>query len=136
MDMPEAERLALSPSEGVDRYFDWQRLRDEALLPLSAGRRATFRCFDWVRGTGMTAPVMIDPAAVVVGDGIYSARPEVDELFDLLVEATSDVREHRRRFRHDAHWEARWDAAERIYFASVRPRESFDLIVSGQEELP
>ena len=28
-------------------------------------------------------------------------------------------------------WDARWDAAERVYFDLVRPRDTFDLIVSG-----
>ena len=26
-DLPRADRLALSPVQGVDRYFDWERLR-------------------------------------------------------------------------------------------------------------
>jgi uridine kinase len=33
-DLPERRRAALTPGEGVDQYFDWQRLRDEALRPL------------------------------------------------------------------------------------------------------
>ena len=39
-DMPEVDRLALSASEGISRYFDWERLRAEALVPLAAGRPA------------------------------------------------------------------------------------------------
>lgn len=38
-DLPEQRRAALTPAEGVDQYFDWQRLRHEILQPLRAGRR-------------------------------------------------------------------------------------------------
>lgn len=133
-DMPERARRELSAVEGVDRYFDWERLREEALLPLRQGRAAAFRPFDWARGEGLADVVTIEPRRVVVIEGVYSARPELRDLVDLavLVETSTDERQRRRRTRHDAHdWEYRWDAAERFYFASVRPRDEFDVVVTG-----
>ncbi|MFM6173306.1 MAG: (d)CMP kinase, partial [Sphaerospermopsis kisseleviana] len=41
-DMPDAERRALSAERGVDRFFDWERLRDEALIPLRARTAARY----------------------------------------------------------------------------------------------
>jgi uridine kinase len=139
-DMPEAERLELAPAQGVDRYFDWERLRTKALLPLVQRERACYGCFDWVAGRGLTNAVTVDPRDILLIEGVYSARPEFDDLLDLrvLVEVAADKRTQRRRqrartvSRDDPHgWDARWDAAERHYFHAVRPRDTFDLIVRG-----
>jgi uridine kinase len=133
-DMRETDRVALTAREGIDRYFDWERLRDEALVPLSAGRPATFCCFDWAAGSGRTGPTTVDARSVLIVEGVYSARPEFEQFLHLkvLVEALPSVRKARQRLRHGPHeWEGRWDAAERIYFNSIRPRASFDRVVSG-----
>ena len=139
-DTPEADRLELSPAQGVDRYFDWERLRDEALTTLVRRERACFRRFDWVAGRGLTRSVTLQPRDIVVVEGVYSARPELYDLLDLtvLVETTNEERERRRHqrsrtvSRDDPHgWDARWDAAELLYFEAIRPRNTFDLIVSS-----
>jgi uridine kinase len=44
--MPAEERLLLSPQEGYDRYFDWQRLRDQVLIPLASGTAAQYQRYD------------------------------------------------------------------------------------------
>lgn len=133
-DIPEAERLELSPAAGVEAYFDWQRMRSEAVEPLRQGRPATFQRFDWESGSGLTGPVTVDPQPVVIVEGVYSGRPALAPLVDLVVfvDTAEHEREQRRRLRHDAsEWERRWDAAEQHYFGVIRPVESFDLIVPG-----
>jgi uridine kinase len=138
--MAEHDRLELTAEQGVDGYFDWERLRAEAILPLAQRTRAVYGCFDWVVGHGLTKPVTIDPRDVVLVEGVYSARPEFDDLLDVkvLVDLPGATRAERRQqrartvSRHDPHgWDARWDAAERHYFHAIRPRETFDLIVRG-----
>ena len=139
-DLPDEERLRFSPAQGVDRSFDWQRLRAEALMPLVRREPARFGCFDWVAGGGLTGEVTVEPRDVVIVEGVYSARPELDDLLDLrvLVEIRKEERERRRHARARTvsrddvvGWDARWDAAERLYFDTIRPRHSFDLVVSG-----
>jgi uridine kinase len=139
-DMPESKRLELTAAKGFDRYFDWERLRAEAILPLAQRTRAQYDCFDWMAGHGLTESVTIEPRDVVLVEGVYAARPEFDELLDLkvLVEATEAIRAERRKelartvSRDDpSGWDARWYAAELHYFGAVRPREAFDLIVRG-----
>jgi len=139
-DMPDADRLKLSPAEGVDRYFDWERLREEALVPLARRQPARFGCFDWFAGRGLTVPISVEPRDLVLVEGIYSAKPEFDDLLDLrvLVEVVEESRHERREqrlrtlSRDDTRgWDARWDAAERVYFATIRRPDTFDLIVSG-----
>jgi uridine kinase len=139
-DMPESERLELTAAQGFDRYFDWERLRVEAIFPLAQRRRAQYGCFDWQTGHGLTEPVTIEPSDVVIVEGVYAARPEFDDLLDLnvLVEATATIRAQRRKeltrtvSRDDpSGWDAHWHAAELHYFNTVRPRDTFDLIVRG-----
>jgi uridine kinase len=133
-DMPEAERLGLSPAGGVENYFDWRRLRSEAVEPLSEGRSATYRPFDWDAGGGLGDPVTVDSRPVVIVEGVYSARPELASVVDVavFVETPEHERALRRALRHDpSEWELRWDAAEQLYFRTVRPVESFDLVVPG-----
>lgn len=123
--------------------IDWRRLRAEALEPLLAGKPATWHPFDFIAGLrpdgtyGMSKDyVEREPAAVIVLDGAYSARPELADLIDLsvLVDAPLAARHARLAAREDkeflAAWHARWDAAEAYYFTRVRPPSSFDLVVT------
>jgi uridine kinase len=52
-----------------------------------------------------------------------------------LVDSPVDVRHLRLALREDPEflrcWHARWDEAEEYYFSEVRPRASFDLVVSN-----
>jgi len=139
-EMPESERLELTAAQGFVRYFDWERLRAEAIVPLAKGTRARYGCFDWVTGHGLTKAVSVDPREVVLVEGVYAARPEFEDLLDLkvLVELPDARRDERRQqrtrtvSRDDPHgWDARWHAAERHYFHAIRPRETFDLLVRG-----
>jgi uridine kinase len=135
-DLPELERLSLNATEGVKLYFDWERLRDEVLAPLRRGLSATYFPFDWVVGHGlMTAAVHLVPSRFVVLEGVYAARCELADYVDATVLVETDHEERMRRLatRSHAHgdWVARWNAAEDIYFANIRPRDAFDLVVRG-----
>jgi len=134
--MDDAVRWDLDPSQGVGRYFDWERLRDEALVPLRCGRAASYSPFDWAAGGGLCPrTVTVGPSSVIVVDGVYSARPELSALVDLavLVSTSQQVRDERvaDRDHGNQRWHSRWAAAEQYYFANVRPPESFDLVVDG-----
>lgn len=122
--------------------FQWERLRSEAIEPLLAGHTARWHAFDFESGTrpdgtyGMRSDwVVREPAPVVLLDGAYSAGPQLADLVDLavLVDAPEDERRSRLAAREDpdflAAWHARWDAVEAHYFARVRPRNTFDLVV-------
>jgi uridine kinase len=132
--MPLADRLALTAQDGADQYIDWQRLRAEALTPLREGRAATYRPYDWSDDRLAMVTVTVRPAPIVIVEGVYSARPELADLISLcvLVDAPLEVRQARlaARGEPDDVWDARWQAAEEVYFSTVRPRDTFDLIVS------
>jgi uridine kinase len=52
-DMPEEQRWSLDAAQGVEEYFDWQRLRHEVLEPLRAGLPARYHPFSWHPGGGL-----------------------------------------------------------------------------------
>lgn len=134
----DADWAGRSAVDKVDACIDWRRMRAEALEPLLAGRPALWRPFNFATGVGL-APhtVRRGPAAVVMLDGVYSARPELREIVGLavLVDVPDDAVRRRRLVLREGEafmdaWHALWDGAEDHYFAVVRPRASFDLVVT------
>lgn len=130
------EREALTDAEVAASVIDWRRLRTEVLEPLVSRQPATFRPYDWERNDGsLGAGQRVEPGGVVILEGVYSARPELADLIDLAVQVEADpaVRWARLAARpDDPGWTRLWDRGEDYYFQVVRPREGFDLRVSGQ----
>lgn len=136
--MPVKERLLLSPREGYDQYFDWQRLRDQVLVPLASGRAARYQRYDWPAGALATGELHHIPrSGTVIVEGVFTGRPELTGYYDLtvLVEAPRDVCLRRLRQRgHDhgpGNWIERWRAADEHYLAATRPGTRLDLTVKG-----
>ncbi|WP_339127400.1 hypothetical protein WJM95_00465 [Streptomyces sp. f51] len=132
------ERAALTPAQGYDRYFDWERLRDEVLTPLATGHHAHYRRYDWPTGSLVTDELCaVTCDGIVLVEGVYTARPELADHYDLVVyvDTPADESMRRLRARGDDHgpldWEARWRLAEEHYVSTTRPRERADLVVPG-----
>lgn len=134
--MDEAEREQLTPVEGCSQYYDWQRLREEALGVLRSGSSATYRPYDWDRNElAVDRDVTIPACRVVVVEGLFVARPELADLVDLavLVDTPGELRWQRQLERADASeaWLQRWEQAERFFFSEVRPPSTFDIIIDS-----
>jgi uridine kinase len=72
-DIPEGHRWALTAAQGAEEYFDWQRLRQEVLEPLRAGRRAQYHPFSWLPGGGLgNRMVRVQPTPIIVLEGVYT----------------------------------------------------------------
>jgi uridine kinase len=115
-------------------YYDWRRLRTEALVPLRARRAARFRRFDWERGSGLAGMVVVEPRDLIVVEGVFSAAPELSDLVDRSVFIDTPEPERLRRLRGRVapeEWDDEWLAAERAYFELTRAPSSFDLVVPG-----
>jgi len=82
-----------------------------------------------VRAAATTA----DPRAIVILEGVYSARPELADLLDLRVLLTvpDDVRCARLLAREGTPGpcEQQWLEAEEHYFAVGMPEERFELVI-------
>lgn len=132
--MDEAERFGLTAQEGYESYYDWQRLKQEVLQPLSISKVAEFRAYDW-QNNKLGDWKTIEPVDVVIVEGCYSARLELVSFFNLiiLVETSPDERQRRQAERNDAPqaWMDRWDAAERVYIEMTNLLSRADMIVAG-----
>ena len=133
----------MTVEERWSKVFDWAKLRSDAVVPLLGGRAARWHPIDFDAGPdsqGMyrmkTEPTRVEPDSVIILDGVYSSGPQMADLVGLsiLVEAPHEQRLTRLAKREEAEflaqWHARWDAVEDFYFSSVRPRESFDVVVT------
>jgi uridine kinase len=131
------QREIMSDGAVVDAVIDWERLRAEALLPLRAGRSATFQPYDWIADDGRLAPPKIIPAAnVIIVEGVYAARSELADLVDVAVYlgVDPDVRVVRYAERaDDPDWRRFWERGEAYYFSAVRPPASFDIRLDDQD---
>lgn len=125
-----------SPADRARDCIDWRRQRP-VLEALRAGRPAAWLAFDWeaVDGRLRRSPSQRSPAAAVVLEGVYSARPELADLLDLriLLWPRPEVARARllRREGSIGSWELQWHEAEAHYFSAVAPPSSFDLVLDG-----
>ena len=100
------------------QYYDWSKLRRQALEPAIARLRA--------RPSG----------GVILLEGVSSSAPALADRVNrsVLVVTPAPVRLERLHARVSAEeWDEEWLEAERVYFAG-RPPASFDLVVCGDTE--
>lgn len=132
--MPERERERLDAEQGYHRYFDWERLRDQALTPLRADRAARYQLYDWSTGR-LGAWREVTAGGTVIVEGVYSARPELSPYYDLTayVDTPRDVclRRVRARGENSEEWITRWRAAEDHYLSTTWPQTRAGLLVRG-----
>jgi uridine kinase/molybdopterin-guanine dinucleotide biosynthesis protein A len=132
-----SQREAMSDAAVVDAVIDWQRLRDQALLPLRAGRPATFQPYDWDADDGrLASPKTIPAANLIIVEGVYAARPQFADLVDVSVYQGVDPQTRARRYAEresDPDWTRFWERGEAYYFGAVRTPASFDLQVDTGE---
>ena len=127
----DAEWASVSVEERVDRVIDWRRLRRSALEPLLGGEAARWHPLDFEPGVGWIGwkneEVTAQAANVIILDGAYSARAELEDMIDLavLVEAPEKVRRRRLVVREGrefmTRWHELWDEPENLYFGDLRP---------------
>lgn len=132
-----SQREAMSDAAVVDSVIDWERLRDQALLPLRARRAATFQPYDWDADDGRLAPPKtVREADTIIVEGVYAARPELMNLVDITVYLGVDPQIRVCRYaerNNDPAWARFWERGEAYYFRAIRPLASFDLQLDDQD---
>jgi uridine kinase len=109
-------RAALTAAEGIDQYFDWQRL-GEVLASVIAGQAARYQAYDWKRNALGPWKAVV-PEGLILVEGVYSARPALAGYYDAIIvaEAPRELRWQRQQARgDDPAWIERWEAAEMAY---------------------
>jgi uridine kinase len=115
--------------------IDLDRLEQDALEPLRAGRAARFRRFDW-HSLGLEEWREVESGRVVVVEGVFALQPALRPLYDVTVwvETDSRLRLARGIERNGPESEAlwrEWQENEARHKAEVRPETSVDLLVLG-----
>ena len=132
--MPSLERERLGAEQGYRRYFDGERLRDQVLAPLRAGRAARYQSFDWATEE-LGDWHEISPGSTVIVEGVYSARPELAPYYDLTVYVDTSrevcLQRVRARGQDTEDWIMRWRAAEDHYIRTTRPQTRARLVIKG-----
>ncbi|MGW7442788.1 hypothetical protein [Kitasatospora sp. NPDC054795] len=132
--MPDRERELLDAEQSYHRYFDWERLRDQVLIPLRDDRAARYQIYDWTTGQ-LGAWREIASGTVVIVEGVYSTRPELAPYyhFTAYVDTPRGVCLQRVRARGEnpEAWIRRWRAAEEHYVHTTWPQTRAKLLVRG-----
>lgn len=134
------EEWAKRPVKGkVEDCIDWKRMRSEVLEPLLAGKTAAWRTCNWETLAGLSADMITcKPSSVIILDGAYSSRSELQDIVDLSILVQLDDKTRRDRLKNRegtsfmAKWHSVWDEAEDYYFTTVRPPSSFDLVFDAE----
>ena len=112
---------------------DYERFREEVLLPLVSGTPFSYRPFDCSTFT-LAAPIAVIPKKLNIIEGTYSQHPYFGQPYDLKVflTVTPEVRRERilqrPAFLHDRFFK-QWIPMEQQYFEGFRIGETADLII-------
>ena len=99
---------------------DYERFREEVLLPLQTGKPFSYRPFDCSTFT-LAAPVAVTPKKLNIIEGTYSHHPYFGDPYDLKILLTVDEKTQRQRilerppFLHKRFFEE-WIPMENRYF--------------------
>ena len=116
--------------------FDWERLRDQVLIPLKEKRSARYQRYDWETDV-LAEWYTISASDVVIVEGVYTMRYELTYLYDLKIwmECPRAIRLARGIARDGekarAIWEHDWMPKEDDYIKTHLPHENADLFVNG-----
>jgi uridine kinase len=125
-----------------DQFTFRDRLEERVLGPLRRGETAFYQRYRWDRGAFDPVPVRLDPAPIVILEGVSAARRGIRPELSLIVfvDASPDLRFSRAVARDGddslafrAYLE-RWRSAEDRHFADDRTKEHADLVVDGSAE--
>jgi uridine kinase len=134
-----------SPQGYYDDSFEYEEVRDLLLAPLGPGgnRRYVKAVFDFKANIPrITAPRLAPRNAVLLFDGIFLLRPELNDLWDFRVFLQVDFEETLRRATERdeklfgsreavrRRYLRRYVPAQRLYLDSVRPELIADVVVT------
>ena len=116
--------------------WDWARLYEQVVLPLSRGDEAHYELWRWgdPAGSGWRR---VPPDRLVILEGVSATRRELAIPWDLTVWVDAPVAVRRDRIAGrdgqalDQVWRESWTPSEEAYAAREHPQDRVDLIVDG-----
>ena len=110
---------------------DYERFREEVLLPLQTGKEFSYRPFDCSTFT-LSDPVRVSPKKLTIIEGSYSLHPYFGDVYDLKILLTVDAATQRQRVL------ARPEFLQERFFTLWIPMENRyleEFQISGQADL-
>jgi uridine kinase len=132
---PSASRNGILALDAIGSAFDWRRLRDQVLVPLRGGQPARYQRYDWP--SDEHAEWHDVPHGIVIVEGVYSTRVELEQFYDLTVwvECTRPIRLARGIERDGETWRRKWEEewmpAEDRYVKEQSPHTRADLVYAA-----
>jgi uridine kinase len=132
---PSVERRARTDTE-IGGNFDWRRLRDRVLAPLSRDEPGEYQRYDWPSDK-LAEWHSVPVGGIVLIEGNYSTRAELYGFYDYTVwiDAPRDVRLERgvSRGGEDTtdRWLTEWMPEEDRYVEAENPAARVDLALDG-----
>ncbi len=114
--------------------MDYERVRDEVMIPLSQGRAFSYRQFDCQK-MELSSLIRMEQNAVTIVEGSYSCHPVLWDFYDLRVFLSIDQEEQIRRIcsrnGNEAVFRFRdcWIPLEEQYFNTYQIQERCDLVL-------
>ena len=135
---PSASRLPPDDPD-IGGNFEWRRLREQVLLPLSNGQDRSYQRYDWV-ADAMAEWRPVAARGVVIVEGNYSRRDDLRDFygFRIWVGAPRDVRLERGVARGGddtrERWLTEWMPEEERYFVAQEPWRFADIVIDGASQ--
>ncbi len=120
----------------IGSTFDWRRLKEQVLIPISQNLPAKYQRYDW-NSDSFAEWHTVSPGGIVIVEGVYSTRRELADFYDfrVWVECPREVRLTRGIARDGEGarnlWEKEWMPVEDNYVARHRPHESADWVINS-----
>jgi uridine kinase len=135
--LPSSEIIQDHPkNKPIGADFDYKRLFNQVLNPLSQNRVGKYQRYDWNLDQ-LAEWHQVPVGGIVIIEGVYSLREELVDMYDysIWVECPRETRLARGLDRDGEEardmWEKNWMIAEDLYMEAHRPYEKAKLIISG-----
>lgn len=125
--------------DGLDQVPE--RVVTDVLAPLSVGRDARFRRWDWLADAPAASRTEVADTAVLIVEGVGSGAAAATAFVDLLIWVTAPTHQrHRRAMQRDGdtfrpQWD-RWAAQEDVLLRQDQPADRAGITVDNSRSVP
>ncbi|MEK4429042.1 AAA family ATPase [Paenibacillus sp. FSL M7-0802] len=134
--LPSEQRKHIENTDDIGKDFDWKRLLNQVILPLSKGLLGKYQRYDWNTDT-LTEWNTVSGGSIVIIEGVYTLRTELFRYYDytIWVDTPNKIRLQRGIDRDGENmrtmWEDTWMPAEEQYVKIQKPYERANIIIDG-----